>query len=162
MQNYRIFANRIEGPRRVNLTVRHVGSIDAVSLYRVYLYRMADQKFIDELAALSEKMLWGSLGAVYRRCGRANCHCVTGEKHGPVFYLTRNEGGRTRNIYVPPELHDEVAARVSAYRRYRELGQQIAEANARYLGLGKKRRRRQGDRTAASAAQSIRSSHRVS
>jgi hypothetical protein len=117
---------------------------------------------LDELAALSKKMLWGSLGTVYRRCGRANCHCATGEKHGPVFYLTRNDGGRTHNIYVPPELHDEVVAGVSAYRRYRELGQQIAEANARQLGLGQQRRRRRGDSTAASATQFVRGSHRLS
>jgi hypothetical protein len=123
---------------------------------------MAERKLIDELAALSGKMLWGSLGAVYRRCGRANCHCAKGEKHGPVFYLTRNEGGHTRNIYVLPELHDKVAAGVNAYRRYRELGQQIAEVNARELGLGKKRRRRRGDRAAASTAQSVRNSHRIS
>jgi hypothetical protein len=123
---------------------------------------MAGHNLIDELAALSEKMLWGSLGAVYRRCGKANCHCAKGEKHGPVFYLTRNEGGRTRNIYVPPELHDDVAAGVIAYRRYRELGQQIAEANARHLGLGKQRRRRRGDRTAVSAAESVRGSPRIS
>ena len=122
---------------------------------------MGEQKLIAELAALSEKMLWGSLGAVYRRCGRANCHCVKGEKHGPVFYLTRNEDGRTRNIYVPPELHEPVAAGVEAYRRYRALGQQIAEANARQLGLGKKRRRRRGDSTAASAAKSVRGSDRL-
>jgi hypothetical protein len=122
---------------------------------------MADQKIIGELAALSERMLWGSLGEVYRRCGRASCHCAKGEKHGPVFYLTRNQDGHTRNIYVPPELHDEVAAGVTAYRRYRELGQQIAEANARQLGLGKKRRRRRGDSTAASAAQSVRVSDRL-
>ena len=107
-------------------------------------------------------MLWGSLGEVYRRCGRANCHCAKGEKHGPVFYLTRSEGGRTRNIYVPPELHDEVVAGVSAYRRYRELGQQLAEANARDLGLGKRRRRRRDDRTAAPAAKSVRGSSRIS
>src|SRR5438552_17817283 len=117
---------------------------------------MADRKLSEELAALSERMLWGSLGEVYRRCGRATCHWVKGEKHGPVFYLTRNQDGHTRNIYVPPELHDDVAAGVTAYRRYRELGQQIAEANARQLGLGKKRRRRRGDSTAASAAQSVR------
>ena len=122
---------------------------------------MADRKLIEELAALSERMLWGSLGEVYRRCGRATCHCIKGEKHGPVFYLTRNQDGHTHNIYVAPELHDEVAAGVTAYRRYRELGQQIAEANARQLGLGKKRRRRRGDSTAASAAQSVRGSNRL-
>jgi hypothetical protein len=123
---------------------------------------MTGQKLIEELAALSETMLWGSLGAVYRRCGRANCHCARGNKHGPVFYLTRHEDGRTRNIYVPPELHEQVTAGVEAYRRYRVLGQQIAEANARQLGLGKKRRRGRGDSTAASAAQSVRGSNRIS
>jgi hypothetical protein len=101
---------------------------------------MANRKILDELAALSGEMLWGSLGAVYRRCGRANCHCAKGDKHGPVFYLTRNEGGHTRNIYVPPELYEEVAAGVDAYRRYRQLGQELAEANMQRLGLGKKRR----------------------
>jgi hypothetical protein len=106
--------------------------------------RMVDRKILDELAALSGEMLWGSLGAVYRRCGRANCHCAKGDKHGPVYYLTRNEGGHTRNIYVPPELHEEVAAGVDAYRRYRQLGQQLAEANMRRLGLGKKRQRATG------------------
>jgi hypothetical protein len=100
------------------LTARQVAGIDFALLYRVYLFRMAERKLIDELAALSRKMLWGSLGAVYRRCGRANCHCAKGEKHGPVFYLTRNEGGHTRNIYVPPELHDKVAAsRARLYQR---------------------------------------------
>jgi hypothetical protein len=40
------------------------------------------------------------------------------------------------------EFLDEVEAGVAAYRRYRELGQEIAEANAQRLGLEKKNRRR--------------------
>jgi hypothetical protein len=91
------------------------------------------------IMAATANMLWGSLGAVYRRCGRKGCHCARGEKHGPVFYLTRSEGGRTRNIYVPPQLREEVEAGVIAYRRYRELGREMAEANERRLGLGKQR-----------------------
>lgn len=97
---------------------------------------------IGELVAATEQMLWGSLGVVYRRCGRPGCHCAEGDKHGPVFYLTRNHRGHTRNIYVPEELRAAVEAGVAAYRRYRQLGQEIAEANARRLGLGSKRRRR--------------------
>ena len=100
---------------------------------------MARRDPIDEIIAASGKMLWGSLGAVYRRCGRKGCHCASGAKHGPVFYLTRSEAGRTRNIYVPPELRAEVEAGVAAYRRYRQLGQQMAQANARRLGLGQQR-----------------------
>lgn len=97
---------------------------------------------MDQIVTATDEMLWGSLGEVYRRCGRESCRCAAGEKHGPVFYLTRNEGGRTRNIYIPEELREQVESGVAAYRRYRELGQQIAEQNARTLGLGKKRSRR--------------------
>src|SRR5260370_29815348 len=100
---------------------------------------MAGRDRIEEIMAASANMLWGSLGAVYRRCGRKGCHCASGEKHGPVFYLTRSEAGHTRNIYVPPELREEVAAGVAAYRRYRDVGQEIAQANPRRVGLGKKR-----------------------
>ena len=100
---------------------------------------MAERERIERIVAAAANMLWGSLGAVYRRCGRKGCHCVTGEKHGPVFYLTRSEAGHTRNIYVPPELREEVEAGVAAYRRYRELSQEIAQDNARRWGLGKKR-----------------------
>jgi hypothetical protein len=96
---------------------------------------------VREVVRATRHMLWGSLGEVYRRCGRPSCRCAKGEKHGPVHYLTRNDGGRTRNIYVPQELREQVEKGVSAYRRYRELGQEIAEGNARALGLGKKRRR---------------------
>jgi hypothetical protein len=103
---------------------------------------MSGRKLVEKVAAATETMLWGSLGAVYRRCGQPGCHCAKGEKHGPVFYLTRNEGGRTRNTYVPSELEQEVRVGVVAYKRYRELGQEIAEANARRLGLGKQRRRK--------------------
>jgi hypothetical protein len=105
------------------------------------LYSVAWRR-VDEVVAATEEMLWGSLGEVYRRCGRQSCRCAKGEKHGPVFYLTRNEGGRTRNTYIPEELRVQVERDVAAYRRYRELGQGIAEENARALGLGKKRGKR--------------------
>ena len=98
--------------------------------------------WLEEIIGAAHQMLWGSLGEVYRRCGRPTCHCAKGEKHGPVYYLTRNERGRTRNIYVPEELRAEVEAGVEAYRRYRELGQKVAEDNARVLGLGKRRRKK--------------------
>ena len=99
------------------------------------------ERWLEELAKITPRMLWGSLASVYRRCGHPGCHCAAGEKHGPVFYLSRREEGRTRMVYVPTELRDDAEVGVEAFRRYRELGIEIAEANARVLGLGRKRRR---------------------
>ena len=99
------------------------------------------ERWLEELVKITQRMLWGSLASVYRRCGHPSCHCATGEKHGPVFYLSRREEGRTRMVYVPTELRDEAETGVEAFRRYRELGIALAEANGRALGLGRKRRR---------------------
>ena len=98
-------------------------------------------QWLRELGELTEHMLWGSFQPVFRRCGHPGCHCASGEKHGPIFYLCRREEGRTRNIFVPTELHEDVQAGVAAFRRYRELGLEIAEANLRTLGLERKPRR---------------------
>ena len=100
------------------------------------------ERWLEELIEATQFMLWGSLQQVYRRCGRPGCHCASGEKHGPAFYLSRSEEGRSRMIYVPDPLRADVERGVEAYRRYRELGKHFAAANERVLGLGKKRGRR--------------------
>lgn len=100
------------------------------------------ERWLKEVAEVCGRMLWGSMTEVYRRCGRPTCHCARGEKHGPVFYLSRHEGGRTRNILIPGKLRRVVEEGAAAYRRYRELGQGLAEENLRALGLGGQRRGR--------------------
>jgi Family of unknown function (DUF6788) len=98
-------------------------------------------RWIHDLAHAAEQMLWGSLVAVYRKCGKPTCHCATGEKHGPVWYLSRHEHGRTRMRYVPPEHLDRARRGVEAFHQYRALGQRVAAANLERL-LGPARRRR--------------------
>ena len=46
----------------------------------------------------------GSLNAVRRRCGKANCVCATPGHagHGPQYNLTRWVGGKTVNVRVRP------------------------------------------------------------
>jgi hypothetical protein len=86
-----------------------------------------------DLVTAAELMLWGSLVPVYRKCGKPTCHCATGAKHGPVWYLSRRESGRTRMWYVPPELLPAVQQGVAAFHRYREVGQRLAAANLTWV-----------------------------
>ena len=46
----------------------------------------------------------GSLNAVHRRCGKANCACAREGHpgHGPQHNLTRWVGGKTVNVRVRP------------------------------------------------------------
>ena len=110
-----------------------------------WLQRMARRRQVAEVARLMERMLRGTLTPLYRRCGTPTCYCASGaQKHGPIYSLNWSEGGEQARVYVAADLVEQVQAGVEAYRRYRELGQQIAEANADALGLTRAQRKRRG------------------
>lgn len=71
----------------------------------------------------------GSLNAVRRKCGKANCVCAgPGHPgHGPQYNLTRWAGGKTVNVRVRPgpEL-DKVKREVAAWARFQALVEAIA------------------------------------
>ena len=56
-----------------------------------------------------EPLLRGSLVVMRRTCGKAGCHCQTGEKH-PALYLSVLRGKQRTMIYVPTALEETVRA----------------------------------------------------
>ncbi len=54
----------------------------------------ASKKFITPLK--------GVVIAEMKRCGRHNCHCITGRLHGPFYYRYYRDRGRLRKQYVRP------------------------------------------------------------
>ena len=56
-----------------------------------------------------EPLLRGSLVVMRRTCGKAGCHCQTGEKH-PALYLSVRRGKQRTMIYVPTALEETVRA----------------------------------------------------
>ena len=60
-----------------------------------------------------EGAIAGSLQSQRRRCGKEGCRCTRGELHGPYTYLCVKVGKRTRLVYVPADLVEEVERRVA-------------------------------------------------
>lgn len=64
-------------------------------------------------------------GAVVRRftvCGKPGCRCQRGEKHGPFWYLSEKEAGRTRLRYLGTEAKAQpVLDAVRTYQHWRRL-----------------------------------------
>ena len=56
-----------------------------------------------------EPLLRGSLVVMRRTCGKAGCHCQSGEKH-PALYLSVRRGKQRTMIYVPTALEETVRA----------------------------------------------------
>jgi hypothetical protein len=79
-------------------------------------------------------LIRGTLGKRRRVCGNPSCHCARGERHEAI-YLSASDGGQTRQIHVPVEQQDHVAAGVARYRRFRVAKAKLAELAQLQLAL---------------------------
>jgi hypothetical protein len=91
--------------------------------------------------ARNGRLLRGSLTETYRTCGNPRCKCARGEKHGPYLYVSVYEKGRTRLVYVPRHMEQEVREWVANVRHLEEDLRQITQVNVQLLrAAGRKRR----------------------
>lgn len=89
-------------------------------------------------------VLAASLVKIKKHCGRPGCHCQRGEKH-VGNYVTYKEKGKTRTVYVPLDLLEEVKAWIAEHRRVKRLSQEISQLSiARIRGHVTARRRKAG------------------
>jgi len=70
----------------------------------------------------------GILRKYYVRCGKKNCHCLSGKKHGAYWYLVWDEGFRTCKRYVKKKDLDVIR---SAIKRGHEWKQSVRQLQQR-------------------------------
>ena len=79
-------------------------------------------------------LLPGSLSETRRRCGKATCHCATGEGHLSA-YLTFMVDGRKRVERIPAAWVADVLRRGQAGREFKDAVADVLAANAQLLVL---------------------------
>jgi hypothetical protein len=85
-----------------------------------------------------------SLVQIFKHCGRQGCHCQTGQKH-VGHYLTFKVAGKTKTVYVPQDLVEEVGTWVQEHKRLRKLVQEISRlAVERIQGHVRTQKRKRG------------------
>jgi hypothetical protein len=91
------------------------------------------QQLLDELARLGP-VLRASVVERFTQCGKGNCKCMRGEKHGPAYYLTVSYAkGRTRQVYLPKTLRAVADAWVRNYRQALDLLEQVSSIDLELL-----------------------------
>jgi uncharacterized protein DUF6788 len=92
-------------------------------------------------------VLAATLARVQKRCGQPSCACHHGGPLHQAHHLVFSQGGKSRTVYVPQDLLDEVRSWVQEHQR---LKARLAEVNQLTLALIRghvqDRRRRQGRR----------------
>jgi hypothetical protein len=92
------------------------------------------------LSALLKKLpapteiLQGSLSLYYTTCYRpTGCHCHTGRKHGPYWYLSIQRGGKTKKRLIPKKKLSLVRQYLRNWKRYNRLIHQIMDTNLQII-----------------------------
>jgi hypothetical protein len=107
--------------------------------------RMLDSR-VKQLAAAGP-VLAASLAQVNKRCGQPSCSCHHGGPLHQAHHLSFRQGGKTRTVYVPQDLLDEVRSWVQEHQRLKALTHEVSQlALALIQGHVQDRRRRQGRR----------------
>ena len=87
---------------------------------------------------LPPDLLHGSFVERFLKCGRANCHCHQGQKHGPFYYLNRRlpQGGmRALLLKGDPQIL-QARRGVEAYQKTLQILEQLSEINWELLRRG--------------------------
>jgi hypothetical protein len=66
---------------------------------------------------------------VFRKCGKSNCKCAVGEKHGPYPALAVNKNGRQRTVMVKKKDVLVVEQKAERYRRFQQTLARIRRIN---------------------------------
>ena len=90
-------------------------------------------------------LLAASLSLVHKRCGQPSCRCHHGGPLHQAHHLTLKEHGKTRTVYVPQDLLQEVQAWVAEYQRLKGLLTEISQLTLALVNSHvQQRQRKQG------------------
>jgi len=87
------------------------------------------------------EVLRGSLMQRYLTCGKPDCRCARGQRHGPVWYLsvTLDQTHRTGST-VPSHQLEQVRRWIENYHGVKERLEKISDINRELLRRGKSRK----------------------
>jgi hypothetical protein len=88
--------------------------------------------------------LAATLSQVRKRCGQPSCHCYHGEPH-LAWHLSYKAKGKTRTVYVPHDLLDDVRSWIAEPKRIKALLDEIHQLTVALVkGHAKQQRRKAG------------------
>jgi hypothetical protein len=108
---------------------------DRLSRMRQSLVELAQE--IDRLVAVFAERHPFVKGTVYeqrRKCGKPNCHCVTGELHTSMM-LSRSEEGRTKLRTIPRGHLKDLQVLTERYQRFRQTRARLGQIYRKMLSL---------------------------
>jgi hypothetical protein len=90
-------------------------------------------------------VLAATLTQVRKRCGQPTCRCHHGEPH-LAWHLTYKVKGKTRTVYVPVDLLDEVRSWIAEHKRIKTVLDEIHQLTVALIRTHVQTRKRKAGR----------------
>jgi hypothetical protein len=94
----------------------------------------------------TQPLLAATLTEVHKRCGRKTCRCATHAELHTAWHLTYKAEGKSRTVYVPLDLLDDVRSWIDNHHRHKELLAQIHQLTVALIRNHTRHSRRQAGR----------------
>ena len=75
-------------------------------------------------------LIAGTLSSVYKTCGKKNCKCSTGDKHGPYLAIQFTKNGKHALKMLNKENSTEISKKVQNYKKYQDGLARINKLNS--------------------------------
>lgn len=95
--------------------------------------------------APGKPVLAATLTQVRKRCGLATCRCRQGQPH-LAWHLTYKVKGRTRTVYVPKDLLDDVRSWIEEHKRLKALLDEVHQLSVALVKTHAKHQKRKAGR----------------
>jgi len=97
--------------------------------------RLAEQRtLVTDLLRLREQIT-GSVFARYGQCGKQNCVCRQGKKHGPYYVLSTRSAGKGAFAYLDAERAEEAKTLVLRSQEFRSGLKKLRKLNLEVVTL---------------------------
>lgn len=104
---------------------------------------MLRQRIQAKIRKLGESGIFisGSFVRSSRKCGNPSCRCANGGEKHPCCLLTSKVKGKTKAVYVPVDMEDEVERWVKEHKKVKALLKEIDKLGERIIRQHVKTRR---------------------
>jgi hypothetical protein len=109
--------------------------LGADALRQRVLQRLSEQRVLVQSLLRQREQLQGSLFTRYGVCGKANCACRSGAKHGPYHVLSTRGAAGGGFAYIEGEKLEAAREHVDGYRRFRRGLRKLRSLNLEIVRL---------------------------
>jgi hypothetical protein len=97
--------------------------------------RLREQRVLVGELLRQREQLGGSLFARYGICGKENCVCRSGPRHGPYYVLSTRTAGKGGFAYLEGERAQEARTLVRRHREFKAGLRRLRRVNAELMAL---------------------------